>query len=329
MVAKLRSLRSQDADALLQFRAIEKTNARSKDNNHDYANDAYNGNMWSFVRYHMAERYPGSDLAGKQLPVSDSGPVCNQPRAADLEPGSASVRSPRLAWRFEGFRNYKDKSTVREAALRGMQNLQQYAKQGEELRSLPWRAFINKIFAQWHGDSIVDAVKASRLCTDSAVREYFHAWKGAQELVYALLQQQQTKMTWKELRDASRPGAWLADLVCTALCVEMDLIERNGQFIAVGNDFYKEFGCSAMQLPNHFSDNSIGNIMEYLAWFAFEEQRYEWIVAVCFRAAMCFRAAKMRALGPTPSQVLALRGPSRGLSTVARRGGSGGICRFL
>ena len=149
-----------------------------------------------------------------------------------------------------------------------------------------------------HGDNIVDAVKASRLCADSAVREYFHAWKGAQELVYALLQQQQTKMTWKELRDASRPGAWLADLVCTALCVEMGLIKRNAQFIAVGNDFYKEFGCSVMQLPNHFSDNNIGNIMEYLAWFAFEEQRYEWIVAVCFRAAMCFRAAKMRALGP-------------------------------
>ena len=88
-----------------------------------------------------------------------------------------------------------------------------------------------RIFAQWHSDNIVDAVKASRLCADSAVREYFHAWKGAQGLVYALLPQQLTKMTWKELRDASRPGAWLADLVCTALRVEMGLIKRNAPVI--------------------------------------------------------------------------------------------------
>ena len=74
----------------------------------------------------------------------------------------------------------------------------------------------------------------------------------------------------------------------------MGSIKRNAQFIAVGNDFYKEFGCSVMQLPNHFSDNNICNIMEYLAWLAFEEQRYEWIVAACFRAAMCFRTATIR-----------------------------------
>ncbi len=97
---------------------------------------------------------------------------------------------------------------------------------------------------------------------------------------------QQKKMTWKELRDASRPGAWLADLVYTALRVEMGLIKRNAQVIPVANDFSKEFGCLVMPLPKHLSSNKIGNIMEYLVWFAFEEQKYEWIVAVCFRAAM-------------------------------------------
>ena len=105
-----------------------------------------------------------SSLAGKRLPVSDTGPVCKRPRAAELEPGSASVNAPRLAWCFQGFQNYKGKSAVQKAALLGMHNLQQYAKQGEELRSLPWRAFIDKLFSQWHGDSIVDAIKASRLC---------------------------------------------------------------------------------------------------------------------------------------------------------------------
>ena len=238
-----------------------------------------------------------SSLAGKRLPVSDTGPVCKRPRAAQLEPGSASVSAARLAWCFEALQNYKDKSTVHEAALLGMHNLQQYAKQGQELRSLPWRTFIDKILSEWHGDNIVDAIKASRLCAKSWCtswcQSYFHTWKGAQELVYELLQQK--KMTWKVLQDASRPGAWLADLVCTALRVEMGLIKRNAQVIPVANDFYKEFGCLVMPLPKHLSSNKIGNIMDYLVWFAFEEQKYEWIVAVCFRAAMCSLADKMRA----------------------------------
>ena len=77
MVAKPRGLRSQDADASLQFRTIDKRTARNKDNNHDYVNDAYNSNnvMWSFVRYHMAE--PDSAVSNPHEDEVPGQPCCD------------------------------------------------------------------------------------------------------------------------------------------------------------------------------------------------------------------------------------------------------------
>ncbi len=85
-------------------------------------------------------------------------------------------------------------------------------------------------------------------------------------------------------RHVSRPGAWLANLECAAPCVEMSLIRPTSQFVAIGNGFYKHFACVVMQLPGERSVNNMGNILEYLAWVAFEAERHDWIVAVCLRA---------------------------------------------
>ncbi len=75
MVAKLRGLRGQDAEASLQFRTIDKRTARNKDNNHDYVNDAYNNNMLSFVRYRMAE--PDSAVSNPHEDEVPGQPCCD------------------------------------------------------------------------------------------------------------------------------------------------------------------------------------------------------------------------------------------------------------
>ncbi len=99
--------------------------------------------------------------------LTNASPGMPRPHAAQIEPGSAGESASQLAWSFDSFRKYRDTSTVHASALLDMPRLQEYSKEGQELRSLPWRLFINRIFSHWHGESILEAFEANRRSDDA------------------------------------------------------------------------------------------------------------------------------------------------------------------
>ncbi|MDA8583731.1 hypothetical protein N9L68_05840 [bacterium] len=72
------------------------------------------------------------------------------------------------------------------------------------------------------------------------------------------------------MREASRLGAWLADVVYTVMLVELGFARHVVKYVAVGNDAYAELAAN-LGVKGDWSC-SPGS--------AFEEMRFDWIVAV-------------------------------------------------
>ena len=90
------------------------------------------------------------------------------------------------------------------------------------------------------------------------------------------------------LRDLSRPGAWLLDSFYTEVLVVLGERPPNIQYEVVGNRalqamaghiFVEQTCANALR---HRCRNYVGNVMEHLAWLAFEDGREELIVALAY-----------------------------------------------
>ena len=83
------------------------------------------------------------------------------------------------------------------------------------------------------------------------------------------------------MREASRPGAWLADVVYTIMLVELGFARPAVKYVAVGNDAYAQLADNlGVEGDRNNSANNLGNMLEFLTCVAFEEMRLDWIVAL-------------------------------------------------
>ena len=83
------------------------------------------------------------------------------------------------------------------------------------------------------------------------------------------------------MRDISRLGAWLGDVVNTERCVRAHTHRSKVEFVVVFNSSYKMLGTSlGLDTGVNSSANNVGNIFEHLMWLALEEHRCEWILGV-------------------------------------------------
>ena len=94
----------------------------------------------------------------------------------------------------------------------------------------------------------------------------------------------------EHLKALCRPGAWLLDSVYTEVLVIVGQRSPDIVYEAVGNRSLQTWatliiGPGVADTVRGRNRNYVGNIMEHLAWLAFEDNRHELIVAFAFMLA--------------------------------------------
>ena len=94
----------------------------------------------------------------------------------------------------------------------------------------------------------------------------------------------------KTLTKVNTPGAWLLDTVYTILMILVKKIKQNPSYTVVLNDYHVELlhRCNIDKIPSPFGEgpwkdknsNNRGNVTEYLAWLALEQDRCDILVAM-------------------------------------------------
>jgi len=216
--------------------------------------------------------------------------------SSESEAGSESC----LAWTGDPGR-WKDDSKVETEGLENMPRLMSLAERATLLREFPWRDLVRSVYRQAHAAAQVHrqahaaakvqssdmqvVVGTLGLRDPDGLKNYLTAWAAGSQRVRQTLAWELASP--KQMCQMSRPGAWLGDVVFTDLLVVFGK-RANMQYAAVGNKFYTwlggALGVTALGTQNS-SANNVGNVMEFLHWLAYEEDRCEWVVAICLLAA--------------------------------------------
>ena len=145
------------------------------------------------------------------------------------------------------------------------------------MRFLPWRPLCEHVLL--HGSR----AGASALTTTAELRHYLYDWSARSACVKDTLER---RIPPSAMRDISRLGAWLGDLVNTELCVRARTHGSRVKYVVVLNSSYKALGRKlGLDSGVTSSAKNLGNIFEHLMWLALEEDRCEWILGVlrCLR----------------------------------------------
>ncbi len=159
--------------------------------------------------------------------------------------------------------------------------LQSFGDQASQLKELPWMGIAREIA---EGASTTSSTFASGCSlTVPELRRHLASWRASSYLVDAVI-------GWKghyepkELCEASRPGAWLADFIYTLLLVEKKLAKPKVKFCVVLNSTYVAVARELGLIHDQYrSANNVGNVVEWLAWAAYEERKYAFLVSLLGR----------------------------------------------
>ena len=179
---------------------------------------------------------------------------------------------------------WKDNSRLLGEGQADMPRLQGYVSAGiVYLRDIPWIDLVEGVCVaarrEARTDDVLQAAAALGLGGAPNLKVYLDAWGRQSDKVQAAIEWR--RCTPNEMCEVSRPGAWLADAVFTALCVEMGKLRWNAKYIAAGNDAYADLAADlGIVGEQNNSNNNLGNVLEFLTWVALEERRVGWIVAV-------------------------------------------------
>ena len=110
----------------------------------------------------------------------------------------------------------------------------------------------------------------------------------------------QDVLTWRrcnsvEMREASRFGIWLADVVYTVMLVELNLARLDVEFVVVQKGTYAELAAElCVKGDRNNASYNLGNVFEFLTWVTLEEIRFEWIVALAAYLACTYACVRVR-----------------------------------
>ena len=151
------------------------------------------------------------------------------------------------------------------------------------LRDVPWRPILEEVFsvvcAKSGTEKVTEVAASLGLHDVSELKRYLENWRQQNAVVEGVLTWR--RYTAKEMCEASRPGAWLTDVVYTAMLVAQGSARFNVRFIPAPNDAYVRLADNlGVKGDMNNSPNNLGNVLEFLTWLAFEEKRFDWIAAV-------------------------------------------------
>ena len=162
------------------------------------------------------------------------------------------------------------------------------------LSTTPARAVVS-LAAEWNADRFVFILHRLGLADLNLFCEALWHWVVSNREALFLVNAGHDDSTLKEL---CRPGAWLLDCVHTEVLVILrgrspwpspQLPTWSPSYIAVGNVELRQLAESIF----HWDDplfrrnrNYVGNVMEHLAWLAFEDSREDIILAMAYWLAL-------------------------------------------
>ena len=110
------------------------------------------------------------------------------------------------------------------------------------MRDVPWRTIAAEVFstvcAKVGTGNVTEMAARLGLHDVSALKRHLQNWRRQSCVVEDILTWRRCSPT--EMCEASRPGAWLADVVSTVMLVEQKSARPTLKFVAVGKDDYVE-----------------------------------------------------------------------------------------
>lgn len=224
----------------------------------------------------MAKRRGGGSARGspedsQQCVVPEHGSLL-RPRCHESA-YSTAVPEVSLEWSADPVM-WMGTSELRAEKLLGMPISQDIVRQRVlYMRDVPWRMIAAHVFSTVcanPGTDIVCRVRHSCLHVIACLKLYLEHWRSGSPVVeYVLAWRMYTNPT--EMCEASRPAAWLADVVYTVMLVGLGFARPTVKYIPVGNYAYVQLADNlGVEGDRNNSADNLGNMFEFITWVAFE-----------------------------------------------------------
>ena len=183
--------------------------------------------------------------------------------------------------------------------------LAQLSQHKTQLWELPWEDMADKI-ANCIGRRGASLETADALMDLDHLCVYIKAWMQQFDIVRKIINWNlfEHNVAARKLAVLCRPGAYLADFVFTLVAVERGHIKPTSAYAVIHNHVYVKLAVNLGIVNSTFcSENNVGNVLECLFWFAYEQCRYEFIISVVHHAAQLQLDNNLNCL--VPSSILA------------------------
>ena len=176
-----------------------------------------------------------------------------------------------LVFAMRNFKNIKDEVPM----------LQKYAQEESKLNEMPWMDIARKIADGINRkDERLDSGD-NMMCIEE-LRAYVEDWRTDCQTVDNLIRWNlfETDKA-KKLAKASIPGAYLADFIFTLLANERQAVSPKMHYVVIKTNTYVNLA-DKLDIRNDYfrSASNTSNLMECLVWFAYEQNRYHFIMTV-------------------------------------------------
>ena len=155
------------------------------------------------------------------------------------------------------------------------------------VRELPWIRIAMEIANNVHRTSVLLS-SAQAIMEKPLLQYYLQAWMNENDVVRRIISWNlfRTEDVAKKMAMLSTPGGYLASLMLSFVSIERKRSKPSCNMYGIYNDVYVQLATDLkIHYPVHVQRHHIGNAMESLLWYAYEQDRYEFIISVIHHAA--------------------------------------------